>query len=138
MFLVLSRIRHRFVLIFTVSYLFLFFYHWSAFRGRVECSCNWCNPVTFHVLEDQKKITIKEHCKNFNEWWVYSFYAVTSRKPQIYKKKYVQNQNKKTAEHLISKYNKWVALQSKGVLYKKSASFSDSNSSESIDPTTVI
>jgi hypothetical protein len=31
-----------------------------------------------------------------------------------------------------------VALQSKGVLYKKSASFLDGNSSESIDPTTVI
>ena len=31
-----------------------------------------------------------------------------------------------------------VALQSKGVLYKNSASFSDGNSSESIDPTTVI
>jgi hypothetical protein len=31
-----------------------------------------------------------------------------------------------------------VALQSKRVLYKKSASFSDGNSSESIDPTTVI
>jgi hypothetical protein len=24
-----------------------------------------------------------------------------------YIKKYVQNQNKKTAEHLINKYNKW-------------------------------
>jgi predicted Zn-dependent protease len=31
-----------------------------------------------------------------------------------------------------------VALQSKRALYKKSASFSDGNSSESIDPTTVI
>jgi hypothetical protein len=29
-------------------------------------------------------------------------------------------------------------MQSKGVLYKKSASFSDGNSSESIDLTTVI
>ena len=32
----------------------------------------------------------------------------------------------------------WSKNQSKGVLYKKSASFSDGNSSKSIDPTTVI
>ena len=61
----------------------------------------YSSPIIF-FQKDQKKITIKEHCKNFNEWWVYSFYAVTSRRPQIYKKEYVQNQNKKRQNILLT------------------------------------
>ena len=54
----------------------------------------------------KRKLLLKNTVKSSTNDEYTQFYAVTSRKPQIYKKKYVQNQNKKTAEHLINKYNK--------------------------------
>ena len=47
---------HVVVVLDTGSFWFLlclicsYLYNWSAFRGRVECSCNWCNPVMFYAL----------------------------------------------------------------------------------------
>jgi hypothetical protein len=107
---------HVVVVLDTGSFWFLlclicsYFYNWSAFRGRVECSCNWCNPVMFYALVPSQvnvgqwlypsDFHLLVSFKNFNEWWVFSFYAVTARRPQIYKKnmyKIKKKQNDRTS-----------------------------------------